>query len=81
MLNRTIKLPVNPKEYIEKLESENTKKKHKGLRKGAINMQFENYAQRKNSVKEIETFGQLLEAKEQQNQLRKNNFCPKFIKK
>ena len=51
------------------------------MRKGAINMQFENYAQRKNSVKEIETFGQLLEAKEQQNQLRKNNFCPKFIKK
>ena len=44
-------------------------------------MQFENYAQRINSIKDIETFGQLSQAKEEQNQLRKNNFCPKFSKK
>ena len=50
---------VNPKEYLEKFQSENLNKKHKGLKKGSKVMDFENYVKRINSVREIETFGQL----------------------
>ena len=41
-------------------------KKHKGLRKGAPGMELEDYVRKTNSIKEIETFGQL--PKEKQNQ-------------
>ena len=34
---------VNPKQYIETCKIEYVKKKHKGLRKGAPGMEFENY--------------------------------------
>ena len=34
---------VKPKEYFEQFESDNVKKKHKGLRKSASGMEFENY--------------------------------------
>ena len=50
---------VNPKEYFEEFESQVVNKKHKGLRKGATGMEFEDYVKRINSIKEIETFGQL----------------------
>ena len=49
-------------------------KKHKGLREGAPGMELEDYVRKTNSIKEIETFGQL--PKEKQNQGRflvKNN--------
>ena len=49
-------------------------KKRKGLRKGASGIEFEDYVRKTNSIKEIETFGQL--PKEKQNQGRflvKNN--------
>ena len=52
-------IAVNPKKYSEKFESENINKKHKGLRKGAKRMEFENYSKRIHSIKDIETFGQL----------------------
>ena len=32
-------------------------KKHKGLRKGAAGMEFQDYVKRINSIKEIETLG------------------------
>ena len=52
-------IAVNPKEYFEEFESQVVNKKHKGLRKGATGMEFEDYVKRINSIKEIETFGQL----------------------
>ena len=53
-----VTIAVNPKEYFEKFESENINKKHKGLRKSAGGMEFENYSKQINSIKEIKTFGQ-----------------------
>ena len=50
-----VTIAVNPKEYFEKFESENISKKHKGLRKGAKGMKFENYS-KQTILKEIETF-------------------------
>ena len=50
---------VNPKDYLEYFESENVNKKHKGLEKGSKRMEFEHCAKRINSVREIESFGQL----------------------
>ena len=38
-------LAVNPKEYFEYFESENCNKKHKGIKKGAKGMEYENYAE------------------------------------
>ena len=50
-----VTIAVNPKEYFEKFESENISKKHKGLRKGAKGIEFENYS-KQIILKEIETF-------------------------
>ena len=58
---------LNLKEYFEKCESENVHKKYKGLRKGAKGMELENYSQRINLIKEIETFGQVTQEKQKQN--------------
>ena len=66
-----VTVAVNPKEYFEKFESQSVNKKHKGLRKGASRMEFEDYAKRINSTREIETFGQ---EKQKQNRFTiKNN--------
>ena len=63
---------VNPKEYLEEFESQSVKEKHKELRKGASRMEFEDYA--KNSIRKIETFGQLPKEKQKQNRFTiKNN--------
>ena len=63
---------VNPKEYLEEFESQSVNEKHKGLRKGASRMEFEDYA--KNSIRKIETFGQLPKEKQKQNRFTiKNN--------
>ena len=65
---------VNPKEYFELFESQAVNKKHKGLRKGTADMEFEDYAKKVNSVKEIETFGHLLNEKQKQSRFAiKNN--------
>ena len=60
-------MDVNPKEYIETFKSEHVNKKHKGLRKSAPRMEFENCSRRINSTAEIETFGQLSAEKQKQN--------------
>ena len=39
-----VTLAVNPKEYFEYFESEKCNKKHKGIKKGAKGMEYENYA-------------------------------------
>ena len=62
-----VTVAVNLKEYFETFKSENVNQKHKGLRKGAVGMEFENYSKRINSIKEIETFGQLSLEKQKQN--------------
>ena len=49
-----VTIAVNRKEYFEGFKSENLNKKHKGLRKGALGMEFEDYAKRINSIREIE---------------------------
>ena len=65
---------VNSKEYFETFKSENVNKTHRGLRKSAVRMEFEKYSKRINSIKEIETFGQLPKEKQKQNRsTNKNN--------
>ena len=69
-----VTVAVNPKEYFEEFESQAVNKKHKGLRKDAAGMEFEDYAKRINSIIEIETFGHLLNEKQKQNRFAiKNN--------
>ena len=69
-----VTVAVNPKEYFEEFKSQVINKKCKGLRKGAVGMEIEDYAKRINSIKEIETFGQLLKEKQKQNRfVNKNN--------
>ena len=69
-----VTVAVNPKEYFEEFESQIVNKKHKGLRKGAGGMEFEDYAQRINSIKGIKTFGQLPKEKQKQDRFAiKNN--------
>ena len=60
-------IALNPKEYLEEFESEKTIEKQKGLTKGALGMEFENYAKGINSVKDVKTFGQNLPEKQKQN--------------
>ena len=61
-----VTVAVNPKEYFEQFESDNVNKKHKGFRKGAAGMEFENYSRRINSVNEIESFGHAINEKHSQ---------------
>ena len=69
-----VTVAVNPKEYFEEFESQAVNKKHKGLRKDAAGMEFEDYAKRINLIIEIETFGHLLNEKQKQNRFAiKNN--------
>ena len=62
-----VTVAVNLKEYFETFKSENVNQKHKGPRKGAVGMEFENYSKQINSIKEVETFGQLSLEKQKQN--------------
>ena len=41
-----VTLAVNPNEYYKYFKSENVNKKQKGIKKGSIGMDFENYAER-----------------------------------
>ena len=59
-----VTVAVNPKEYFQEFESQPINEKHKGLRKAAAGMEFEDYAKRINLIKEIETFGQLPKKKQ-----------------
>ena len=51
-----VTVEVNQKEYFEGFQSENTNKKHKGLRKSALGVEFQDNAKCINSIREIETF-------------------------
>ena len=53
-----VTLAVNPKEYFEFLKSYSSNKKHKVTKKGAKTVDFENYAERIKSLKNLETFEQ-----------------------
>ena len=48
-----VTIAVNPKEHLEKFQSEATNKNHKGLKRGSKGMEFENYAKRINSVRKF----------------------------
>ena len=50
-----VTLAVNPKEYFEYFESENCNKKHKGYKKGAKGMDYENYAERIKPIIDLKT--------------------------
>ena len=78
-----VTIAVNPKEYFEEFESQAVNKKHKGLRKGAAGMEFEDYAKRINSIIEIETFGHLPNEKQKQNRfaIKNNQMVLEEIKK
>ena len=41
-----VTLATNPKEYLEYFQSEAINKKHKGIKKGAVGMDYENFAER-----------------------------------
>ena len=49
-------LAVNPKDYFEYFESEKCNKKHKGIKKGAKGMEYQNYAERIKPLIEFETY-------------------------
>ena len=49
-----VSVAVNPKEYFEQFESQVVKKIHEVLRKGAVGMEFEDFAKRINSIREME---------------------------
>ena len=61
-----VTVAVNPKKYFEQFESDNVSKKHKGLRKGAAGMEFENYTRGINYVNENESFGPTINGKHSQ---------------
>ena len=41
-----VALATNPKEYLEYFKSQSINKKHKGIKKGAVVMDYENFAER-----------------------------------
>ena len=51
-----VTLAVNPKEYLEYFKSENINKKHKGIKKGSVGMDYENFAERIKPLFDFETY-------------------------
>ena len=51
-----VTLAVNPKEYFEYFKSESINKKHKGIKKGSIGMEYNNYADRIKPLLNFETY-------------------------
>ena len=49
-------LAVNPKEYFEYFQSQKVNKKHKGIKKGAPGMNYENYSERVKPLYDFESF-------------------------
>ena len=47
-------IAVNPKEYFEKFKDRKINKKHKGVRKDTQGMNFESYAMRINTLREVD---------------------------
>ena len=51
-----VTLAVNPKEYFEYFKSEKCNKKHKGIKKGAKEMEYENYPERIKPIIDFKTY-------------------------
>ena len=51
-----VTLAVNPKEYFEYFKSESINKKHKGIKKSSIGMEYNNYADRIKPLLNFETY-------------------------
>ena len=51
-----VTLAVNPKEYFEYFKSESCNIKHKGIKKVAVGMEYENYPERIKPLKNFNTF-------------------------
>ena len=51
-----VTLAVNQKEYFEYFKSESINKKHKGIKKGSIGMEYKNYAERIKALLNFETY-------------------------
>ena len=51
-----VTLAVNPKEYFECFKSDTCNKKHKGIKKGSLSMDYENYAERIKPLIDFETY-------------------------
>ena len=51
-----VTLAVNPKEYFEYFKSGNVNKKHKGIKKGSVGMEYENYAERIKPLFDFKTY-------------------------
>ena len=51
-----VTLAVNPKEYLKYFKSENVSKKHKGIKKGSVGMDFENFAEMIKPLYDFDTF-------------------------
>ena len=49
-------LAVNPKKHFEYFTSESVNKKHKGIKKGSIGMEYKNYAERIKALLNFETY-------------------------
>ena len=51
-----VTLAVNPKEYLEYFQSESINKKHKGVKKGSVGMDFEDFAERIKPLFDFDTY-------------------------
>ena len=51
-----VTLATNPKEYLEYFKSELINKKHKGIKKGAVGMDYENFAERIKPLFHFDTY-------------------------
>ena len=60
---------VNSKEFIEVFATQNTNKKHKGLKNGAKGVEYESYTKRTNLLRDIERFGQLKRERNRSSQV------------
>ena len=78
-----VTIAVNPKEYIEKFESDNINKKHMGIGKNEISMDLSPFGKRTNSAQDIENFGQLQKDTVKQNRftVKKNEMILESVEK
>ena len=51
-----VTLAVNPKEYLEYFKSENINKRHKGIKKGSVGMDYKNFAERIKPLFNFDTY-------------------------
>ena len=54
-----VTLAVNPKEYLEYFKSENINKRHKGIKKGSVGMDYKNFAERIKPLFNFDTYVKL----------------------